>query len=94
MSLTLVSAVGAATVLVSVIIKIVGLPDQIRKNHSRKSTEGQSTLFWILGFLSYCLWTLYGILKGDAVVVLGQGLGVLTTGVIVWQIFRYKDKTK
>lgn len=83
--------VGASTVVVSVLVKIIGLPDQIRKNHKRKSTKGLSAPFFLLGLLSYVLWTFYGLLQNDWVIVLGQGIGVLTMGIIVYQIWFYKD---
>ena len=67
-------------------------PDQIKKNHQRKSTEGISTLFYVMSFVTYIMWTLHGILQGDWVVILGQGLGIITTGIIVYQIILYRKK--
>lgn len=84
--------IGILTTVLSILVKVVGLPDQIRKNHKRKSTEGVSTSFYILSFLVYMLWTAHGILQNDWVVILGQGLGIITTGVIVYQIFIYRKK--
>lgn len=82
--------VGVLTVGVSILVKVLGLPDQIRKNYRRKSTEGLSVWFFVLGFISYTLWTLYGALKGDWVVVLGQGAGMITMGIIAYQIWIYR----
>jgi len=84
--------VGVLTTVLSILVKIIGFPDQIRQNFIRKSTEGVSTTFYILSFLVYILWTLHGVFENDWVVVLGQGLGILTTGAIVYQIFKYKKK--
>ncbi len=84
--------VGVLTTVLSILVKIIGFPDQIRQNFIRKSTEGVSTTFYILSFLVYILWTLHGVFENDWVVILGQGLGILTTGVIVYQIFKYKKK--
>lgn len=84
--------IGILTTVLSILVKIIGFPDQIRKNHKRKSTEGVSTSFYILSFLVYILWTLHGILEKDWVVILGQGLGIITTGAIVYQIFLYRSK--
>lgn len=89
---TLIGVIGAATTIVAVLVKFVGLPDQVIKNYKRKSTEGLSVPFFLLGLLSYALWTFYGILKGDIVVALGQGAGVLTMGVIAYQIWLYRKK--
>lgn len=92
MELTIISVVGFFTVILSVLTKIVGLPDQIKINYKRKSTEGLSVVFFLLGFLSYVLWTVYGILTNDLVVALGQGVGVITMGIVAFQIYIYRGK--
>ena len=84
--------IGFLTTTLSILVKVVGFPDQIRKNHKRKSTEGVSTSFYILSFLVYVLWTIHGILQKDIVVIFGQGLGIITTGAIVYQIYIYRNK--
>lgn len=88
----LIGIIGTATTIVAVLVKLVGLPDQVIKNYKRKSTEGLSVPFFLLGLLSYVLWTFYGILKGDMVVALGQGAGVLTMGIIAYQIWIYRNR--
>jgi uncharacterized protein with PQ loop repeat len=88
--ITLVVVVGILTTVLSILVKVVGFPDQIRKNYKRKSTEGVSTSFYILSFTVYLLWTFYGLLQKDWVITLGQGLGIITTGVIVYQIYIYR----
>ena len=92
MSTELITFVGVITTIVAILVKVIGLPDQIRKNHSRKSTEGLSVVFFGLGFLSYFLWTLYGGLKGDWVLILGQGAGMVTMGIIAFPIYFYRSK--
>ena len=93
-TLTLASVVGFFTVVIGVIVKIIGLPDQIRKNLRRKSTEGLSTTFMLLSFVAYVLWTLHGILINDLVLIIGQGLGIITTAIIIGQIFIYRKRKK
>jgi MtN3 and saliva related transmembrane protein len=85
--------VGIVTTVVSILVKAIGLPDQIRKNYQRKSTLGLSVPFFILGFVSYGLWTVYGVLKQDWVLILGQGAGMITMGIIAWQIYIYRKGT-
>jgi len=87
-----IAILGVVTIAVAVLVKVIGLPDQIRKNYKRKSTEGLSTVFVLMGLLSYVLWTLYGALKHDWVVVLGQGVGVVTMGIIAWQVWLYRKR--
>lgn len=83
--------IGFLTTVLSILVKVVGFPDQIRKNYQRKSTSGLSTSFYVMSFFVYVLWTLHGLLERDWVVVLGQGLGIITTGAIVYQIFLYRQ---
>lgn len=90
MNPTTITVIGIVTTIVSILVKVIGLPDQIYKNHKRKSTLGLSVPFFTLGFVSYALWTAYGILKQDWVLILGQGAGMLTMGIIAWQIYLYR----
>jgi len=84
--------IGFLTTVMTILIKVVGFPDQIKKNYKRKSTEGISALFYIMSFATYILWTLHGIMQKDWVVIVGQGLGIITTGIIVFQILKYRKK--
>ncbi len=90
--MTLLAIIGILTTVVAVLVKVLGLPDQIRKNYNRKSPDGLSSPFIVLGFISYLLWTFYGALKSDLVLVIGQGVGVITMGIIVYQIYIYRKK--
>ena len=92
MNLEIIIIIGVLTTVFSLLTKFIGFPDQIRKNHQRRSTEGISFWFFLLSFISYALWTTHGILKNDWVVYLGQGLGVITTGFILFQIWIYRKK--
>jgi len=88
--ITFTSIIGILTVVVGVLVKIIGFPDQFRLNHNRKSTKGLSKLFYFLAFLSYILWTIHGFLQNDWVLVIGQGVGIITTAMIVVQIIIYR----
>lgn len=91
-TLTFASIIGVLTVVIGLLVKLLGFPDQFLKNYRRKSTEGLSAVFITLAFVSYILWTIHGILQKDWVLILGQGVGVLTTGVIVYQLMIYRKK--
>ncbi|MBW6462355.1 MAG: PQ-loop repeat-containing protein [DPANN group archaeon] len=41
------------------------------KNYKRKSTEGLSTIFIVLAFISYILWIIHGYLQNDWVLIIG-----------------------
>lgn len=80
------------TVFMGILVKMLGFPDQFRINYKRKSTKWISPLFYGLSFSSYILWTLHGFFQGDMVLVVWQGLWVITTGMIIFQIILYKNK--
>lgn len=90
--LTLAAIIGTLTVVVGILVKVIGFPDQFRINYKRKSTKGLSTIFYILAFISYMLWTTHGFLQNDWVLIIGQGVGIITTGIIVAQILIYRKK--
>lgn len=92
MNTNALAILGILTAVVSILVKVIGLPDQIRKNYNRKSTDGLSVWFFCLGFLAYFLWTVYGYFKGDWVVFFGQGVGMITMGIVAFQIWIYREK--
>jgi len=92
MDITFAAIIGILTVVIGILVKIIGFPDQFMKNYKRKSTEGLSSVFILLAFVSYILWTIHGYLQNDLVLVVGQGAGILTTGMIVFQLVHYRKK--
>jgi len=88
--ITFASIIGVLTVVVGILVKMIGFPDQFRLNYNRKSTKGLSKIFYLLAFLSYILWTIHGFLQNDWVLVIGQGIGIITTAMIVTQIIIYR----
>ena len=88
--ITFAGIIGILTIVMGILVKIIGFPDQFRINFKRKSTKGVSTLFYILAFVSYLLWTIHGFLQDDWVLIIGQGVGIITTGMIVAQIIIYR----
>jgi len=93
-SIDIVAIVAILTVTFGVVVKIVGFPDQMRNNYKRKSTVGLSTIFIMLSFVTYSLWTLHGIFQKDPVLAVGQGIGIITTGIILYQIWLYRKNSK
>ena len=92
--ITFALIIGLLTIVIGILVKVIGFPDQFRKNYQRKSTEGLSSIFIVLAFVSYILWTTHGILQNDLVLIIGQGVGIITVGMILFQIILYrKNKT-
>jgi MtN3 and saliva related transmembrane protein len=86
-----ITVVGFLTVGASYLIKLIGFPQQAYKIYKSKSGQNVSTFLYIFSFISYCLWTYYGYLKKDYFVMWGQALGIITTGIIVILLNKYKD---
>jgi uncharacterized protein with PQ loop repeat len=82
--------IAILTTIFSVAVKVIGMPDQIRSNFQRKSTEGLSSWFLVFTLISYCMWVLHGITTHDMTLVIGQGIGVVATSIIVWQMIKYR----
>ncbi len=92
MNWSFAAIIGFLTVVFGIIVKVIGFPAQIKTNLQRKSTKGLSTTFMGLSFITYTLWTLHGILQKDPVLYIGQGIGIITTGIILYQIWIYRDR--
>lgn len=90
--ITFASIIGLLTIVIGISVKVIGFPDQFRKNYQRKSTEGLSSIFIILAFVSYILWTTHGMLQNDIVLIIGQGVGIITTGAILFQLVIYRKR--
>ncbi|MEE1944041.1 SemiSWEET family transporter [Pedobacter sp. KR3-3] len=85
----LIQLVGALTLIASYAIKLIGFPEQIQKIRKSKSTNGISKSLFVTSFISFVLWTVYGLLKEDWVIVLAQGLGALVGGILLFYIWKY-----
>lgn len=93
LQLALIPIVGIIVATLSIASKVFGAPDQFRKNHQRKSTEGLSLTFYAFSFTTYFFWAFYGALREDWVVFLAHGfLGCIVTGAILYQFFIYRKK--
>lgn len=64
----------------------------ISRNWKRKSAEGLSPLLYVLSCAAHSLWTAHGILQGDRFLIAAQSVGVLTSGIIIFQIFAYRSR--
>lgn len=88
---TFAGIIGMLTLIFGILVKVIGFPAQIKTNYERKSTKGLSTTMILLTFLAYVLWTIYGVIKNDMILVFGQGMGIITSGIVLGQIFIYKE---
>lgn len=86
-----ITIIGFLTVALSYLIKLIGFPQQAYKIYKSKSGKNVSTFLYVFSFISYCMWTYYGYLKEDWGIMWGQALGILSTGIIVVLLNRYKN---
>lgn len=70
----------------------LGITSQIVKNFRCKSTQGISLPFFILSFIVWGVWSIYGWLLDDALMGVAQGTGALMTTVILFQFFLYRKR--
>lgn len=93
-NMTIGEIVSNLAVIVSLSLKLIGFPSQIKKVSDSKTTEGISVTYFVLGFITYCLWTLHGILTNNMTILIGQGLGVISCGILLLVIYNTHRKEK
>ncbi|MDE3252715.1 MAG: hypothetical protein KGO92_07895 [Bacteroidota bacterium] len=83
MTLTLDAIISTLTLVSTLSLKLIGFPSQILKVRKAGHLEGVSVLYFGLGFITYFFWTIHGILQKDVTVIVGQGIGVIASGVLL-----------
>ena len=69
-------------------VKFVGFPSQMRANHKARRQGLPAGMVQRLAAgmcAAYLLWVVDGLVNHDWTVVVGQGFGVITTGILVAQ---------
>ncbi|UBB89934.1 hypothetical protein J4771_00865 [Candidatus Kaistella beijingensis] len=89
--MTFAYIIGILTVVTSLAVKIIGYPTQIMKIHKNKNVDNLSITLAIISFVTYICWTIHGIIKNDVVVIAGQSLGIVTSGILLFQILKYRN---
>lgn len=87
-----IQIIGILTLIASYAIKLIGFPEQIQKIRKSKSVDGISKSLFITSFISFVLWTIYGFLKGDWVIMLAQGLGAIVGGILLFYLWKYRKR--
>lgn len=83
MTITFEAIISTLTLVSTLSVKLIGFPNQIQKVRKAGHIEGVSVLYFVLGFITYSLWTIHGIVKQDTTVILGQGMGVIASGILL-----------
>lgn len=92
--MTFEAIISTLTLISTLSVKLIGFPSQIQKVRKAGHIEGVSVLYFMLGFITYTLWTLHGIVKQDITVIVGQGIGVIASGALLVVLFKTAKKVK
>ncbi|MEO8398430.1 MAG: SemiSWEET family transporter [Ignavibacteriaceae bacterium] len=93
-NLSFEAVIAFITIANTLLIKLIGFPSQAVMLHKNKSTKGVSTTLFALTFSAYIFWTIHGLIKHDIVLIIGQGIGIIASGIILGQIIYYRSKNK
>ncbi len=88
--MTFAYIIGILTIITSLAVKVIGYPTQIIQIQKSKRVDGVSLALAITTFVTYVCWTIHGFIKQDFVVIGGQSLGVLTSGIVLIQVIKYR----
>jgi len=89
-----IDMVGITASVISVIYTGFGMPVQIYKNYTVKSTAGLSLSMMVLLFLTLISWVVYGFLKTDWYIILPNFIGSISVTVIFIQFWLYRKTGK
>jgi uncharacterized protein with PQ loop repeat len=89
--MTFEAIISTLTVIASFSTKAIGAPSQIKQLLKTKNSESFSILHGTLIFVAYILWAIHGYLKNDLTVMVGQGIGVITSGLILFFVIKYRN---
>lgn len=83
---------GMIAVIVTLALVAYGLTSQIYKNYKNKNTKGLSLPFFALGFMSWCVWSIYGWMRNDFFIGFSQTVGSAMNAVILLQFWLYRKR--
>jgi uncharacterized protein with PQ loop repeat len=90
--MTFEAVISTLTVVASFSTKAIGAPSQIRQLLKTKNSASFSILHGTLIFIAYILWSIHGYFKNDLTVMIGQGIGVITSGLILYFVIKYRKQ--
>lgn len=82
--MTFEAVISTLTVIASFSTKVIGAPSQIKLLLKTKNSASFSILHDSIILIAYCLWAIHGYLQKDITVMAGQGIGIITSGLILF----------
>ena len=84
---------GVLATAITLAYTCIGLPAQVRKNAREKSTGGLSKFMYVLSFLTFSIWVVYGLVKAprDWFIIASNFPGAVFVASILYQFRAYRD---
>lgn len=84
--------IGALATAITLAYTCIGLPAQVRKNAQQKSTGGLSLFMYVLSFLTFFIWVIYGLVKAprDWFIIASNLPGALFVALILYQFRAFR----
>lgn len=82
---------GSLTLVFGIVLVLIGLPAQIRKNYKEKNC-GNSAVLFSLVLIVYLFRAVYAITIGSFYIFIPDILGIVFSSCIVFQSFYYRNK--
>ncbi len=89
-----IDMVGITASVISIIYTGFGMPVQIYKNYTVKSTAGLSLSMMVLLYFTLVSWVVYGVLKTDWYIILPNFIGSISVTIIFLQFWFYRKTNK
>ena len=94
--MTLTQLLGWTALFITVVYTCVGLPSQIRRNYTSKSTMGLSLFMIVMLSLTFTAWLAYGLAASPRNwFLVGSNVpGVVLVLVILYQFWIYRNRSR
>jgi len=83
--------IGWIATSITIVYTALGLPSQIKKVITNKSTHGLSLFMTIMMFLTFTSWIFYAVVKSDLFILVPNTIGALCTIVLLILFRKYRD---
>ncbi len=86
--------IGALATAITLAYTCIGLPAQVRKNAQQKSTGGLSLFMYVLSFMTFSIWVIYGLVKAphDWFIITSNFPGAVFVASILYQFRAFRGE--
>ena len=85
---------GALATAITLAYTCIGLPAQVRKNTREQSTGGLSLFMYVLSFMTFFIWVVYGLVKAprDWFIIASNFPGAVFVACILYQFRAFRGR--